>query len=485
MNPQSQTKAKPHFSASVIFEEAPKPHKSAFVHLPEEPKPHQSASVHLPEEPKPQQSASVHLPEEPKPHQSPSVHLPEEPKPHQSASVHLPEEPKPHQSASVHLPEEPKPHQSASVHLPEEPIPHQSMSSTANEIASNCDSKDIVHAIHQDLAMRSQSSDAHTLNHHQSQAMVNNMSIGEGSNVFMADASGITFKKEVIQHVYYVTGAPSNPDSQVQAFSDELRERDMMDFPLSVELQDLKEILNERGIFTCEECGKRFGKRYNHRMTHMDYRNKFHCWRCPQTYLQRFALKRHYQAEHPTRMEEAVRSQPEIEQVTPAKRRAEEEERTRAIPLLSRETTPDMPPQSLPPAIALRQTLEEDEEEEQAAEAAMSLMASDLEIDDEEKQHQDPEPTVTRNLRGKGQLIRPEGINDHEEESVSSSNESEEEEIPTKRKYRWKPVRLEELLKEKLIKVTEEYTVKSYDRKGRMVRHDTTKRVYEIGPHEQ
>ncbi|XP_071784352.1 uncharacterized protein [Asterias amurensis] len=469
MNPQSQTKAKPHFSASVIFEEAPKPHKSAFVHLPEEPKPHQSASVHLPEEPKPQQSASVHLPEEPKPHQSPSVHLPEEPKPHQSASVHLPEEPKPHQSASVHLPEEPKPHQSASVHLPEEPIPHQN----------------IVHAIHQDLAMRSQSSDAHTLNHHQSQAMVNNMSIGEGSNVFMADASGITFKKEVIQHVYYVTGAPSNPDSQVQAFSDELRERDMMDFPLSVELQDLKEILNERGIFTCEECGKRFGKRYNHRMTHMDYRNKFHCWRCPQTYLQRFALKRHYQAEHPTRMEEAVRSQPEIEQVTPAKRRAEEEERTRAIPLLSRETTPDMPPQSLPPAIALRQTLEEDEEEEQAAEAAMSLMASDLEIDDEEKQHQDPEPTVTRNLRGKGQLIRPEGINDHEEESVSSSNESEEEEIPTKRKYRWKPVRLEELLKEKLIKVTEEYTVKSYDRKGRMVRHDTTKRVYEIGPHEQ
>ncbi|XP_033647277.1 LOW QUALITY PROTEIN: uncharacterized protein LOC117306843 [Asterias rubens] len=277
MNPQSQTKAKPHFSASVIFEEAPKPHKSALVHLPEEPKPHQSAwvhlpeepkphqsasvhlleepkphksaSVHLPEEPKPHQSASVHLPEEPKPHQSPSVHLPEEPKPHQSASVHLPEEPKPHQSASVHLPDEPKPHQSASVHLPEEPIPHQSVSSTANEIASNCDSKDLVPAIHQDLAMRSQSSDALTLVNHQSQAMVNNMSIGEGSNVFMADASGITFKKKVMQHVSVTvmphpnhqdqaiaevtgealklvdmtTGAP-NPDPQAQAILDELPE---------------------------------------------------------------------------------------------------------------------------------------------------------------------------------------------------------------------------------------------------------------------
>ena len=64
---------------------------------------------------------------------------------------------------------------------------------------------DLVPAIHQDLAMRSQSSDALTLVHHQSQAMVNNMSIGEGSNVFMADASGITIKKKVMQHVS-VTG---------------------------------------------------------------------------------------------------------------------------------------------------------------------------------------------------------------------------------------------------------------------------------------
>ncbi|XP_033647314.1 NLR family CARD domain-containing protein 3-like isoform X2 [Asterias rubens] len=241
MKPQSQTTAKPHQSASV--------------QLPEEPKPHQSASVHLPEEPKPHQSASVQLPEEPKPHQSSLVQLPEEPKPHQSASVHLQDKPtcKPHQRTSVHMLEELKPHQNALVHLPEEPILHQSVSSTAgiiNEIASNCDCKEIVPTIHQDLATRSQSSDALTLYHHQPQAMVNDMSIGEGSNVFMAPASGITFKKKFIQHVSVTvmphpnhqaqaiadvtrevlklvdmtTGAPSNPDSQGQAISDELPE---------------------------------------------------------------------------------------------------------------------------------------------------------------------------------------------------------------------------------------------------------------------
>ncbi|XP_071803922.1 NLR family CARD domain-containing protein 4-like isoform X2 [Asterias amurensis] len=185
-------------------------------------------------------------------HQSASVELPEEPKPHQSALVHLSEDSKPHQSASVHLPEEPKTHQSALFHLPEEPLPHQSVSSAAgiiDEIASNRGSKDIVPAVHQDLATRSQSSDALTLVHHQPQAMVNNMSIGEGSNVFMADASGITLKKKVIQHVSVTvmphpnsqakaiadvtgealkqvdmtTGAP-NPDPQAQAISDELPE---------------------------------------------------------------------------------------------------------------------------------------------------------------------------------------------------------------------------------------------------------------------
>ena len=40
---------------------------------------------------------------------------------------------------------------------------------------------EIVPTIHQDLATRSQSSDALTLYHHQPQAMVNDMSIGEGS----------------------------------------------------------------------------------------------------------------------------------------------------------------------------------------------------------------------------------------------------------------------------------------------------------------
>ncbi|XP_071803881.1 NLR family CARD domain-containing protein 4-like isoform X2 [Asterias amurensis] len=154
-------------------------------------------------------------------HQSASVELPEEPKPHQSALVHLSEDSKPHQSASVHLPEEPKTHQSALFHLPEEPLPHQSVWSAAgiiDEIASNRGSKDIVPAVHQDLATRSQSSDALTLVHHQPQAMVNNMSIGEGSYVFMADASGITLKKKVIQHVS-VTVMP-HPNSQAKAIAD-------------------------------------------------------------------------------------------------------------------------------------------------------------------------------------------------------------------------------------------------------------------------
>ncbi|XP_071803952.1 NLR family CARD domain-containing protein 4-like isoform X2 [Asterias amurensis] len=113
-----------------------------------------------------------------------------------------------------------KNHLSASVHLLEEP--EQSISSTAgiiNEIASNCHSKDIVPAVHQDLATISQSSDALTLVHHQSQAMVNNMSIGDGSNVFMAPASGITFNK----NINHVTGTP-DPSHQAQAISDELTE---------------------------------------------------------------------------------------------------------------------------------------------------------------------------------------------------------------------------------------------------------------------
>ncbi|XP_071784534.1 uncharacterized protein [Asterias amurensis] len=113
-----------------------------------------------------------------------------------------------------------KNHLSASVHLLEEP--EQSISSTAgiiNEIASNCHSKDIVPAVHQDLATTSQSSDALTLVHHQSQAMVNNMSIGDGSNVFMAPASGITFNK----NINHVTGTP-DPSHQAQAISDELTE---------------------------------------------------------------------------------------------------------------------------------------------------------------------------------------------------------------------------------------------------------------------
>ncbi|XP_033646264.1 uncharacterized protein LOC117305486 [Asterias rubens] len=239
---------KPHQSAPVHLPEEPNSHQSASDHLPEEPKPHQSASDHLPEEPKPHQSASDHLPEEPNSHQSASVQLPEEPKPHQSASDQLPEEPKPHQSASDQLPEEPKPHQSASVHLPEEPILHQSVPSTAgtiDEIASNCDSKDIVPAVHQDLATRSQSSDALTLVHHQSQAMVKNMSIGEGCKVFMAPASGNTFIQhqtvmpppnlqaqaiaevigEVLKRVDMTTGvAHSNPPTQARAFADVTRE---------------------------------------------------------------------------------------------------------------------------------------------------------------------------------------------------------------------------------------------------------------------
>ncbi|XP_071803902.1 uncharacterized protein [Asterias amurensis] len=246
---------KPHQSASVHLSEEPKPHQGALVHLSEEPKPHQSASVHLSEEPKPHEGASVYFSEEPKPHESVSIYLLEEPKPHQSASVHLSEEPKPHEGASVHLSEEPKPHEGASVHLSEEPKhhkgasvhlseePEQSVLSAAgdiNEIASNCDSKDSVPAIHQDLAKRSQSSDPLNLYH---QAKMNDMSIGEGSNVFMAPASEITCKKKVIQHVYYVTGAQAiadmtgealkevdmtigtpDPSHQAQAISDELPE---------------------------------------------------------------------------------------------------------------------------------------------------------------------------------------------------------------------------------------------------------------------